>query len=174
LSDLSTIVTGRLLLSPLLIDDAKEMVEVLADPALHEFTGGEPVTLDELRDRYRSLVRGSGRDIEQWLNWIVRRRSDNAAVGTVQATVMNPDNEPVAFVAWTIGVNWQRHGYATEATVALVEWLADRGVDSIVAHIRPDHGASASVATRAGLRPTTDVVDGEVVWRVPLPDDQSV
>jgi hypothetical protein len=34
LSDVSTIVTDRLLLTPLLVDDAEEMVEVLADPAL--------------------------------------------------------------------------------------------------------------------------------------------
>lgn len=174
LSDLSTIVTDRLLLTPLLVDDAGEMVEVLADPALHEFTGSEPATLDELRDRYRSLAGGSGRGDERWLNWIVRRRADNAAIGTVQATVMNPDQRPQAFVAWTIGVGWQRQGYATEATIALVQWLADRGADSIVAHIHPDHVASASVAARAGLRPTLDVVDGETVWCLPRPNDQSV
>ena len=174
MGDVSTIVTDRLLATPLLVDDAEEMVEVLADPTLHEFTGGEPATLDELRDRYRSWVGGSGRDNERWLNWIVRSRGDNAAVGTVQATVMNPDEKPVALVAWTIGVNWQRQGYASEATIALVEWFADRRVGSIVAHIHPDHLASASVATRAGLRPTTDVVDGEIVWCLPRPNDQSV
>ena len=172
MSDVSTIVTDRLLLTSLIVDDAEEMAEVLADPALHEFTGGEPATLDDLRDRYRSWVAGSGRDSERWLNWIVRRRGDGAAIGTVQATVMNPDDEPVAFVAWTIGVGWQRQGYATEATIALVEWLVDHGVDSIVAHIHPQHTASASVASRAGLRPTSELADGEVVWRLPRPNDQ--
>jgi RimJ/RimL family protein N-acetyltransferase len=174
LSDVSTIVTHRLLLSPLQVDDADEMVDVLADPALHEFTGGEPATLDDLRGRYRSWVAGSGRDTERWLNWIVRHRGDGEAIGTVQATVMNPDDDPVAFVAWTIGVRWQRQGYATEATVALVEWLGDHGVGAIVAHIHPDHSASAIVARRAGLRPTSEVVDGEVEWRLPRPNDQSV
>ena len=172
MSDVSTIVTDRLLLTSLIVDDAEEMAEVLADPALHEFTGGEPATLDDLRDRYRSGVAGSGRDSERGLHWIVRRRGDGAAIGTVQAPVMNPDDEPVAFVAWTIGVGWQRQGYATEATIALVEWLVDHGVDSIVAHIHPQHTASASVASRAGLRPTSELADGEVVWRLPRPNDQ--
>ena len=166
--------TDRLLLTPLHVDDAAEMVDVLADPALHEFTGGEPATLDDLRDRYRSWAAGSGRDMERWLNWIVRRHGDGAAIGIVQATVMNPDDDPVALVAWTIGVGWQRQGYATEATVALVEWLVDHGVGSIVAHIHPDHSASANVATRAGLRSTSEVVDCEVVWRRPRSNDQSV
>lgn len=151
----------------LTVGDADEMVEVLADPVLHEFTGGEPATLVDLRARYWSLVRGSGRDVERWLNWIVRRRSDNAAIGTMQATVMSPGDKPTALVAWTIGVDWQGKGFATEATIALVRWLEDHGVDSIVAHIHPDHAASAGVATRAGLRPTADVVEGEVVWRLP-------
>ena len=168
------IVTNRLLLTPLLIGDAEEMVEVLADPALHEFTGVEPATLDELRDRYRSFVRGSGRDTELWLNWIIRRHDDNSAIGTMQATVMNPDEKPVAFVAWTLGVDWQGKGYATEAAIALVKWLEDHGVDSIAAHIHPHHAASAGVATRAGLRATDDVVEGEIVWRLPQPKGQSV
>jgi len=172
-SDVSTIVTDRLTLTPLLVGDADEMVGVLADPVLHGFIGGEPATLDELRDRYRLLVAGSGRDTEQWLNWVIRRRSDSAAIGTVPATVMNPDHDPVAFVAWTIGVGWQRQGYATEATVAVVDWLVDRGVGFIVAHIHPDHSASATVAMRAGLQPTEELVEGEVVWQLPRPDDQS-
>ena len=37
----------------------------------------------------------------------------------------------------------------------------------VVAHIHPDHAASARVATRAGLLPTPDQVDGEQVWRLP-------
>lgn len=166
-SEDSSIVTDRLLLSPLVVDNAAEMVDVLADPALHEFTGGRPATLDELRDRYQSLVLGSGLAAERWLNWIVRRRDDNVAVGTVQATVMDLDKHPVAYVAWTIGTGWQRRGYATEATIALVQWLVERGVDSISAHIHPKHAASAAVSTRAGLRPTAEAVDGEVVWRLP-------
>src|SRR6059058_1563399 len=98
-------------MSALRIADADEMVAVLADPALHEFTGGRPATLNELRDRYGSWVNGSGSAAELWLNWIVRRRVDGAAVGTVQATVMQLDAGVTAMVAWTIGTAWQGQGY---------------------------------------------------------------
>jgi RimJ/RimL family protein N-acetyltransferase len=170
----STIATARLVLCPLRSSDADEMVEVLADPALHEFTGGRPATLDELRSRYESWVRGSGLDTELWLNWVVRRCADSVAVGTVQATIVNPDSQPEAFVAWTIGTAWQRQGYATEATLALAQWLADNSVELVVAYIHADHVASAGVATNVGLRPTPDVVDGEVVWRMQAASGQSV
>ena len=58
-------------------------------------------------------------------------------------------------------------GYAAEAAAAVVGWLAGGGVRTIEAHIHPDHHASGRVAARAGLEPSTDVVDGEVVWRRP-------
>jgi RimJ/RimL family protein N-acetyltransferase len=161
-----SIATTRLLLNPLRVEDAEEMVTVLGDPSLHEFTGGQPSTIGELRDRFAAWTRGSGSSSELWLNWVVRRRADDMAVGAMQATVVTRDDSCTATVAWTIGTPWQHQGYAGEAAAGLVRWLALRGVDSIVAHIHPDHGASAGVAARAGLRRTDEIVDGELVWRM--------
>jgi RimJ/RimL family protein N-acetyltransferase len=46
------------------------------------------------------------------------------------------------------------------------------GRPTITAHIRPDHHASATVAARAGLRPTGEYRDhegvGEQLWRRPV------
>ncbi|HJW59363.1 MAG TPA: GNAT family N-acetyltransferase [Actinomycetota bacterium] len=159
--------TERLLLAPLVPGDADEMAGVLADPALHRFTGGRPATLQELRTRYAALAAGSGRPEEVWRNWIVRRRADARPVGTVQATITRDNGGWAATIAWVIGVPWQGQGYAAEAARALVGWLARRDAREVVAHIHPDHAASARVATRAGLLPTPDQVDGEQVWRLP-------
>src|SRR4029453_3764196 len=52
----ATIVTERLLLVPLRPEDADEMVDVLADPGLHQFIGGHPATLEELRARHATLT----------------------------------------------------------------------------------------------------------------------
>ena len=60
----ATIGTERLLLTPLCIADADEMVDVLADPRLHQFIGGRPATLQELRARYATLTAGS-RDLPE-------------------------------------------------------------------------------------------------------------
>ena len=164
--DASTITSQRLALHPLRVEDAEEMAIVLADPALHEYTGGQPATLDELRARYAAWVHGSGSGDELWLNWVVRRATDDVAIGTVQATVIDPETAPTALVAWTIGSPWQGNGYAGEAAVALVRWLVASGAVSVVAHVHPDHRASAGVAARVGLRPTNVVVAGEVEWRL--------
>jgi RimJ/RimL family protein N-acetyltransferase len=163
----STIETERLSLVPLRAEDADEMAVVLDDERLHEFTGGRPATVDEIRAHYARLVAGPARPDEVWLNWIVRRRADSQPVGTVQATVTSRDGRWRANVAWVIGTEWQGRGFASEAARALVDWLRNEGAQEVVAHIHPDHRASAAVATRAGLEPTDDQVDGEQVWRAP-------
>jgi RimJ/RimL family protein N-acetyltransferase len=161
----SVITTERLTLGPLTAADAGEMVGVLGDVSLYRFTGGAPPTLAALADRYARLERGSPTAGESWLNWVVRRRTDVAAIGTVQATVVADSRcPPRAHLAWVIGAPWRGHGYAAESATALVSWLHDGGITDCVAHIHPDHVASERVARRAGLHPTPKRVDGEVVW----------
>jgi RimJ/RimL family protein N-acetyltransferase len=132
------------------------MVAVLGDEQLHEFIGGRPAALAELRDRYARLAAGSSNPGEVWLNWIVRRRADSQPVGTVQATITGGSRSGHRHVAWVIGLDWQNQGFASDAARALVEWLRQRGVRDIAANIHPDHRASAVVATRAGLGPTAE------------------
>ena len=163
----SPIATARLRLDPLRVDDADEMAGVVADPRMYEFTGGEPPTVEQLRDRYRRMAVGHSADgTEWWLNWIVRAPAGATsidAVGVVQATVT--DDGATAEVAWEIGVPWQGQGLASEAAASMVAWLIDAGVGTVTACIHPEHDASAAVAARAGLAPTSEVVDGEQVWR---------
>ena len=155
--------SGRLSLTPLAVTDADEMVGVLSGAALYTFTGGSPPSLGELRARYARLAaRRSPDGREEWRNWIIRREPDRAAVGYVQATIADAGTR--AEIAWVVGLNWQRQGFAAESVRALVAWLDARGVTAIQAHIHPDHAASAAVARRAGLAPTGRSDDGEQLW----------
>ncbi|NUR61200.1 MAG: GNAT family N-acetyltransferase [Catenulispora sp.] len=162
-----TITTERLVLTPLTVADADEMVSVLADAELYEFIGGEAPTLAELRARYERQSAGgpgAGSSSEEWHNWIVRRAEDRAAVGTVQATVV--DAGRAADVAWVVGAPFQGRGYAVEAAAGMVAWLRERGVAELRAHVHPEHAASARVAERVGLVATGELDDeGEQVWR---------
>lgn len=164
-SGTARIETGRLRLDPLRVEDAEEMTAVLADPALYVFTGGEPPTLEALRARYAAQVRGGPADgSERWHNWIVRLRAGGTAIGYVQATGRGDGSS--ADLAWVLGTAWQGHGYATEAANAALRALVAQGVRVVTAHVREDHAASAAVARRIGLARTTEVEDGEVVWRL--------
>ena len=168
-----TITTTRLILTPLAPRTRTTWSRWWATSNCTSSSAATRWGLEELRARYRTLAAGSGEKAEQWLNWIVRRRVDSQPVGTVQATVTDdPDGSREANVAWVIGVRWQNQGFASEAVVALVDWLRRRGVERVAAHIHPEHRASARVAARAGLEPTTEEIEGEQVWRLESADDE--
>lgn len=157
--------TGRLTLEPLRVGHAAELAPLLADPALHEYIGGQPASPEELRERYRRQSAGRSPDgREGWLNWVVRDRASGAAVGTVQATVGGAADRPTAELAWVIGTPHQRRGYAGEAAAAMADWLHRHGVRELTAHVHPAHRASVRVAERLGLAATGIVVDGETRW----------
>lgn len=153
----------RIRLRPLRVDDAAEMARVLADPDLYTFIGGEPPTEEDLTAQYGVQARGWPPDrSEQWINDLIVLEPAGEAVGYVQATV--PQDGGPAEIAWVVGAPWQGRGFATTATRLLLERLAGLGVGEVIAHIHPEHAASNAVARRCGLRPTDEVVDGEVRW----------
>nr|WP_240929431.1 GNAT family N-acetyltransferase [Streptomyces coryli] len=157
--------TARLDLLPLHPDHAPEMAGVLADPALHRYTGGEPAALEDLAARYERLAAGSPEPGVTWHNWVLRLRDEACLTGYAQATVSGH----VAEVAWVVGTAWQGRGIAREAAPAVVDWLGERGTAEVIAHIHPDHHASAAVAAAAGLAPTGERQEGEIRWRRKFP-----
>ncbi|WP_369216083.1 GNAT family N-acetyltransferase [Streptomyces flavofungini] len=163
--------TARLDLLPLRVEHADDMAVVLADPALHTFIGGAPDDAVALRARYLRMLAGSPEPGVSWCNWVVRlgREAHAPLTGTVQATVVPGASGPVAEIAWVVGTAWQGRGIAKEAARGLVEWLAGQDVRTVIAHIRPDHAASAAVAAAAGLTATDEVHDGELRWRSAAP-----
>jgi RimJ/RimL family protein N-acetyltransferase len=159
------LVTDRLRLEPLSVDHAAEMARVLADPALYTFTAGSPPSEQELRVRYaRQAAGGPPEGPQRWFNWVVRRAVDGRAVGFVQATVEPSDGRLVGHVAWVIGGEHQRRGYAREAAQAMVRWLLEAGVQIVVADVHPGNEASIRVSQALGLVRTSQIVDGEVRW----------
>jgi len=158
--------TPRLLLVPLAVRHAAPMVRVLGAPQLYRFTGGSPPTLRELTERYQRLVAGPAGRAEHWLNWVIRQRADQRLAGTVQATITSDPAGLRAAIAWVVGAPWQGRGYATESARALIGWLREHRVTTIVAAIHPDHAASAAVARRAGMTPSAERAGVEVIWRL--------
>lgn len=153
--------TDRLALTPLSVNDAYEVHLLLADPELYQFTGGAAPTLENLERRFIMQCADSPEPGVAWRNWIIRLHEDGRAVGFVQATVTGHQ----AAVAWLTGVPWQGQGIASEATTAMCTWLTTQGIERLVAHIHPDHRASAKVARAAGLTRTAELdPDGKRLW----------
>ena len=157
--------TERLDLEPLTPEHAAELAPALDDLDLHRFTGGVPLSIRDLTERYGLLTdRQSPDGLYLWGNWALRLRETGAAIGTVQATLPagGPGGAP-AEVAWIVARQAQGHGYASEAARSLTGRLIDEGW-SVAAFIHPGHRASQGVARAAGMAVTDVVRDGEQCW----------
>lgn len=166
LSSLSSLESARLRLDAVRVEDAPEMTGVLSNPALYEFIGGEPPTGARLAAQYEAQAVGSSPDgTQDWLNWIVRLATTDTAIGYTQSTVDR--HTGTADLAWVIGVPWQGQGYAVEAVTLIADVLRQAGVHRLVAHVHPEHPASARVAEHAGLVATERMIDGEIEWEWP-------
>ncbi|WP_196827756.1 GNAT family N-acetyltransferase [Frigoribacterium sp. CG_9.8] len=164
--------TERFLLEPLSVGHAAEMAEVLADPLLYEFTGGEPPTHESLVRRYAAQTVGESLDGSQWwLNWVIRRKDSGVLIGFVQATVAGEPGALGADIAWVVAPKAQGNGVATEATYAMIQWLRERGVATLDAIIHPQHHASMAVAKNQGLEPTSTIENGEIRWELNTTSD---
>ena len=155
--------TGRLSLQPIRPADAEDLFEIMRDPAIGAAMG-EPPPEDvvAVRARIGSWITGPGseRD-ERWLNWIART-PDGRPVAHIAATVQGSR----AWLAWIVGVDHQRRGYATEAARAIMDDLAADGTRPW-ATIRRATRHRKGVARNLGMLVTDEVIDGERVWRTP-------
>jgi [ribosomal protein S5]-alanine N-acetyltransferase len=85
-------------LEPQTAAHAEEMFEVLSDPKIYRYENQPPPSLEWLRARFTKLEsRRSPDGREQWLNWVIRLETGEAA-GYVQASVHEDGHAAIAYV----------------------------------------------------------------------------
>jgi [ribosomal protein S5]-alanine N-acetyltransferase len=144
-----TLAAGLCTLEPQVEAHASEMFAVLSDPAIYEFEGEPPPTLEALAAGYRRKEsRRSPDGSEVWLNWIVRL-SSGEATGYVQATVMQAGH---AYVGYEFASRYWRRGIATAALRAVFEDLArGYGVQQVVAVLKSANYRSLALLRKLGF-----------------------
>jgi RimJ/RimL family protein N-acetyltransferase len=145
-----TLQAGGLTLEPQTAAHAPEMFVLLSDPVLCEYLdSGPPSDVAWLTERFSRLeTRRSGDGLEHWLNWVLRVPGQGL-VGFVQATV-HADGS--AHVAYELGRAFWGRGWATQATSAMVQELADHyAVQSAFATVDKRNVRSIRVLERLGF-----------------------
>lgn len=145
--------TERLLLRKPTTTDVESPPAWLSDPEVMDWLGGlEPPT---------EVVRLW---LEQWERFptgkfLVQRRDDDTVIGRVGANYYDtetwqrsPTGEPE--LGWAFGRAFWGQGYATEAALAVRDWLQAPRVVSLIA---PENVRSELVARRLGARPEQTV-----------------
>jgi ribosomal-protein-alanine N-acetyltransferase len=140
-------------LEPQVVAHAAEMYLVLSDPAIYEYEGEPPPSVDRLADGYRRREsRVSPDGSEMWLNWVVRLPNGQLA-GYVQATVLVSG---ASYVGFEFASRYWRRGLGTASVSALLEELASNyGVHTFVAVLKPLNFRSMGLLNRLGFEPAS-------------------
>ncbi len=109
-----------------------------------------PLTEDVLplvRDRLRADPSQDG-----WWTWLVVRKDTKQAVGSA-GFGGGPDAEGAVMIGYATYPDVERHGFATEAAGALVDWaLSQPGVARVCASLPPDNRPAIRVAEKLGMK----------------------
>ena len=120
--------TGRLVLEPIKLIHAAELVELFSDAELHQFVPFEPPTLEQQEKRCSLWASKISPDqSELWLNWAARDRQSQKLIGHFQAGLKA---DLIATVGYVVARSFQGKGIAKEGMVAVFEFLRE------VLHVR--------------------------------------
>lgn len=138
-------------LEPLVEAHAPEMFVVLTDPAIYEFEGVPPPSLELLRAGFRRRESRLTRDGSQpILDWVVRLPGGQLA-GYVQATLYPAG---VAYVAYEFSSRYWRRGIgATAVSRMLAELEANHGISRFVAVLKSANFRSSGLLRKLGFVP---------------------
>lgn len=143
--------TKRMVLEPIMENHALEMVDTLSDQRLYAFIPGNPPAVDGLKTRYlKWQTRCSPAQDQLWLNWAARQKIEKNLIGHFQAGLIRESRE--ANVAYLVGFQFQRQGYAFEALTAIVDFLANSlQAKAVKATIDTRNIASINLVKKLGM-----------------------
>lgn len=157
--------TERLLLRLPRPEDAKALVEAIADPETMRYIGdgrtGDLSAAERTIARWRKSWDESG-----FGHMVAERRDDGRFVGRAGFLLWNPETwEPAMHgeteIGWTIVRALWGRGYATEAALALRDWaIAERGLTRLISLIQVGNVASVRVAAKIGETLEREIVVG--------------
>jgi RimJ/RimL family protein N-acetyltransferase len=159
--------TERLELSPLSADALEALLQgdgdrlrTLTQADFASPVGPPPYMAESLPVVQSRLRKNPGE--AQWWNWLVVRRDNREAVGSV-AFGGAPDPAGSVLVGYAMYPAREGSGYATEAVRALVDWaFAQPGVRIVRALAPVWNTPAVHVAEKVGMRPVGSYEDDEV------------
>lgn len=159
--------TERLLLAPFespaiqaLLDGDQALLERLTGFRFPTPLGPPPLTEEVLplvRDRLRDDPASLG-----WWTWLTVEQASSTVTGAI-GFGGPPDADGAVMIGYATYPGAASHGFATEATRALVRWaLAQPGVIRVCASIPPENAPARRVAEKVGMRVAGTVWEEEI------------
>ena len=146
--------TDRLVVRSWHLTDVDAFFDIYRRWEVARWLGSEPRVLETLDEAEARVTRWSelNRSCEDERRWAVERREDGRVIGTV-LLVRLPGGDGEYEVGWHFHPEAWGHGYATEAARGSLDWGFRRGLEEVLAVVRPGNTASIAVCRRLGMEP---------------------
>jgi len=95
------------------------------------------------------VLKGSLQQKNPQNSWVIRRRAENDIIGFIIYGDFFP-NRPDS-VGFSIGLNYSRNGYATEALKALIEHLRNKGFQEVFGYCYSSNIGSIKTMEKCGF-----------------------
>ncbi len=143
--------TKRLLIRPYEVEDAESLTRLIGDPVIAATTLNIPHPYT-IKDAHEFIGKQeSDRNCDRSFNLAIIDKDTQTLVGGIGLSLAR-DHDRAELGYW-IGFDYRNSGYATEASVAVIEHgFCELELNHIEAHHLADNDASGRVMEKAGMR----------------------
>lgn len=166
-SDILTVRLRLVTITPELLDAETESYAALSQalgarvPSEWPDSNWEPHVFDFFRKQFVEHPETLG-----WNRYVVLPLPEPVLIGALGAFPLTPDETETGYA---ILKPWQRNGYATEGTRAILQLLVAQGVRSVIAHTFPNMQESIRVMEKCGMQyDGAGTEEGTIRYRINL------
>jgi len=145
------LITNRLILRPLVLQDAIDFFEYRSNLDANRFQGWIPEKLQDAKDFIQYRVSPTLNVPDTWTQLAIIHQKSQELVGDIGIYFL-PDSQNEVKLGYTLSYYHQGKGYASEALAALISYLQyDLAKRRFIALIAPENTPSIRLVKRLGF-----------------------
>lgn len=161
-----TLTTERLILRPFVHEDAADVTRLVSDRRIADTTLNIPHPYEETVAEAWIGTHAEVADRDEGLTLAVTERASGAIVGAVALTITRAHRR--AELGYWVAVEHWGHGYATEASRAMLDYaFGALDLTRVVAHCLTRNPGSWRVMEKLGMRREGELREHVIKWGVP-------
>jgi len=146
------LITERLILRPISINDAGEIFQYRADSITNKYQGWIPDRIEDVQyfinDRVSNIIDING----TWFQFVITLKHSGEIIGDIGLHFFDKENKQVE-IGCTLNKDYQKKGYASEAMHEVIKFVFN-SLDKhrIIASIAPENLSSIRLVKRLNFR----------------------
>lgn len=145
------IITKRLILRPINLDDKKEIFYYRSNTEINKFQGWIPEKIEDV-ELFINKVSKQINEPQTWFQFVITLKETHKIIGDIGIHFFDKENMQVE-IGCTLSQKYQNSGYATESLTGVIDFLfGELKKHRIITSIDPENDKSIKLVERIGFR----------------------